>query len=80
MVKIRYIKKNSLLLLPFYMVVATYLYYEKVRRTTRTAIVSNLLKWEKSVCKRVLLFLFFRNTSLSDSWLNTKYISGSSIT
>ena len=30
-------------LLPFYMVVATYLFYEKVRsRTMRTAIVSNL--------------------------------------
>ena len=26
------------------MVVATYFYYEKVRRTMRTAIVSNLLK------------------------------------
>ena len=38
------LKKNSLWLLPFYMVVATYFYYEKVRRTMRTAIVSNLLK------------------------------------
>ena len=37
------LKKNSLWLLPFYMVVATYFYYEKVRRTMRTAIVSNLL-------------------------------------
>ena len=27
-----------------YMVVATYVYHEKVRRTMRTAIVSNLLK------------------------------------
>ena len=27
-----------------YMAVATYFYYEKVRRTMRTAIVSNLLK------------------------------------
>ena len=27
------------------MVVATYFYYEKVRRTMRTAIVSNLLKY-----------------------------------
>ena len=35
-------KENSLWLLPFYMVVATYFYYEKVRRTMRTAIVSNL--------------------------------------
>ena len=38
------LKKDSLWLLPFYMVVATYFYYEKVRRTMRTAIVSNLLK------------------------------------
>ena len=36
-------KKNSLCLLPFYMVVATYYYYEKIRRTMCTAIVSNLL-------------------------------------
>ena len=36
-------KKNSLCLLPFYMVVATYFYYEKTRRTMGTAIVSNLL-------------------------------------
>ena len=38
------LKKNSLWLLPFYMVVATYFYYEKVRRTTRTAFVSKLRK------------------------------------
>ena len=38
------LKKTSLWLLPFYMVVATYCYYEKVRRTMRTAIVSYLLK------------------------------------
>ena len=37
------LKKNSLWLLPLYMVVATYFYYEKVRRTMRTAIVSNFL-------------------------------------
>ena len=36
------LQKNSLWLLPIYMVVAAYFYYEKVRR--RTAIVSNLLK------------------------------------
>ena len=41
------LKKNSLWLLPFYMVVATYFYYEKVHRTMRTAIVSNLLKSRK---------------------------------
>ena len=38
------LKKNSSWLLPFYMAVATYFYYEKVRRTMRTAIVSYLLK------------------------------------
>ena len=38
------LQKNSLWLLPFYMVVATYSYYEKVRRTMFTEIVSNLLK------------------------------------
>ena len=42
--RVAILKKNSLWLLPFYMVVATYFYYEKVRRTMRTAIVSNLLK------------------------------------
>ena len=38
------LKKNSLWLLLFYMAVATYCYYEKVRRTMRTAVVSYLLK------------------------------------
>ena len=38
------LKKNSLWLLPLYMVVTTYFYYEKMRRTMRTAIVSNLFK------------------------------------
>ena len=37
------LKKRSLWLLPLYMVAAPYFYYEKVRRTMRTAIVSNLL-------------------------------------
>ena len=37
------LKKDSLWLLPFYMVVATYFYYGKVLRTMRTAIESNLL-------------------------------------
>ena len=36
-------KKHYLCLLPFYMVVATYFYYEKIHRTMGTAIVSNLL-------------------------------------
>ena len=37
------LKKNCLWLLPFYMIVATDFYYEKVHRTMRTAIVSNFL-------------------------------------
>ena len=38
------LKKNYLWLVPFHMVVATYFYYGKVRRTMRTTIVSNLFK------------------------------------
>ena len=38
------LKENFLRLLLFYMVMATYFYYEVVRKTMRTAIVSNLLK------------------------------------
>ena len=38
------LKKNYLWLLPFYIAVATYFYYEKLRRTMRTAIVSYQLK------------------------------------
>ena len=38
------LKKHLLWPIPFYMVVATYLYYEKVHTIMRTAIVSNLLK------------------------------------
>ena len=37
------LKKSSLWLLPSYMAVATYCYYEKVRRTMRTTIVLYLL-------------------------------------
>ena len=37
-------KKNYLWLLPFYMAVATCLYYQKVRRMMRTTIVLYLLK------------------------------------
>ena len=36
------LKKNSLWLLPLYIVVATYFFYEKVRRTMCTATESNL--------------------------------------
>ena len=38
------LKKNYLWLLPFCMTVATYIYYEKVRWTIRTTLVSCLLK------------------------------------
>ena len=37
------LKKSSLRLLPFYMAVAIYCYYEKVRRKMRTSMVSYLL-------------------------------------
>ena len=40
-------KKTSLWLVPFYMAVATYFYYEKMLRTMRTTIVSCLLKSHK---------------------------------
>ena len=39
------LKKNALWLVPFYMAVASYCYYQKVRRTMRNAIVSYLLKY-----------------------------------
>ena len=44
------LKKYSFWLLLFYMIVPTYFYCEKVRRTMRTAIVSNLLDW---FCKHI---------------------------
>ena len=53
------LKKRSLWLLPFYMVFATYFYYEKVRRTMRTAIVSNLLKYGFHVFKVVKIDVIF---------------------
>ena len=40
-------KKNRLCLLPFFMAVTTYLYYENVHRTIRTTIVSYLLKMKE---------------------------------
>ena len=62
------LKKNSLRLLPFYVVVVTYFFYEKVRRTMRTVIVSNLLKYLAAKYQRftwwmVIVFLFFSNIS-----------------
>ena len=55
------LKKNSLWLLPFYMVVAAHCYYEKVRRTMRTAIASFLLKW---IWNWLLDFSGLRSSSL----------------
>ena len=54
------LKKNSLWLLPFFMAVATYFYYEKVGRTMRTGIVWYLLK----VAYRVQIWnnAFFQNS------------------
>ena len=45
------LKEIFLWLLLFCMAEATYCYYEKVRRTMRTAIVSYLLKWTLKVIK-----------------------------
>ena len=50
------LKKNSWWLLPFYMSVVTYFYYEKVRRRMRAATVSHLLKSLHN------LSFFFSNT------------------
>ena len=45
------LKENPLWLFPFYMTVANSCYYEKVRRTMRTAVVSYLLKlFVKTFC------------------------------
>ena len=49
------LKKSSLWLLPSFMAVATYCYYEKVRRTLRTAIVSDLLKFGIFLTKKISL-------------------------
>ena len=47
------LKKKSLWLLPLNMVVTAYFYYEKVRRTMRTAIVLNLLKVNVLLIQRI---------------------------
>ena len=51
------LKKIYLWLLPFYTVLATYCYYEKVHRTMCTAIVSYLLKNNSSMTKCNIDFL-----------------------
>ena len=66
--RVAILEKNALWLLPFYMVVATYFYYEKVRRTMRTAIVSNLLNVKKKFHSLLFpviqfkVFLYIANT------------------
>ena len=51
------LKKTSLWLLPFYMSVATYCYYEEVRKTMYAVIVSHLLK--AMTLQRLLTLLWF---------------------
>ena len=46
------LKKSYLWLLPFYMAVATYCYYKKVRRMMRNATVSYLLNASLLLCLR----------------------------
>ena len=67
------LKKNPLCLLPFFMAVTTYLYYENVHRTIRTAIVSYLLKmkernfwqnWIKQKRNQLLVDIFISDTKL----------------
>ena len=48
------LQKNSLRLLPLYMAVATYSYYEKVRRTMHTAFVTYLLNLTKLFNDQIL--------------------------
>ena len=48
------LKKGSMWLLPSYLAVATYCYYEKVRITMRTAIVLPLLKENMTNFKNLL--------------------------
>ena len=56
-------KENSSWLLPFYMAVATYFYYEEVHRTMRSVIVTSLIensiihiKHKRSFCLRISFF------------------------
>ena len=53
------LKKNSLWLLPFYIIMATYFFYEKMRRTMRTGIVSNLLNREQAKLQKPISVIPF---------------------
>ena len=60
-----WLKKNSPWLIPFHMALATYCYYEKVRRTMRTAIVSHLLNVENEIAnKSSATFITFESSNL----------------
>ena len=61
-------KKNSLWLLPFYMAVATYCYYEKVRRMMHNAIVLHLLK--QMLHRLPIAFAQVKAGNLSENLLN----------
>ena len=58
------LKKNPSWMLLFHMTVATYFYYEKVRRTMRIIIVSYLLKTLKSKNSVLFNLVFAKNTIL----------------
>ena len=62
------LKKSFLWLLPFYVAVATYFYYERLRRTMRTAIVSYLLKINV-LCR----------TSKQNKKTNSKHLDGKNL-
>ena len=62
------LKKSSLWLLLFYMPVATYCYYKKVRRTMRTAIVLYLLNGLQSLT-------IFAKSSILDVKQGSEYAS-----
>ena len=65
------LKKNSLWLLPFYMVVATFFYYEKVSRTIRLQLYqTSLIKLRTNDCKvSVILNTFNLLTDTFIIWL-----------
>ena len=56
------LNKSSLWLLPSYMAVATYCYYEKVRRTMRTTIVSYIF---------IVFFFHMKVFSVASNILNS---------
>ena len=61
-------KKNYLWLLPFYMAVGTYCYYEKVCRMMRSAIVLYLLK--QMLHRLPIAFAQVKTGNLSENLLN----------